>query len=229
MKAIKFNQQKGFSILAVILVIVAVIVAIGVWALSGQSNVSSTGNGSLDIQASSVINDAMAIQSSYDRLIINGNTFGSIVFMPNIPSTATDPNMLDPMTGIQVPKVNSNIIRTGAAAPEGIWIYKMNFAVPPKVGSKRTLPAIMLGGIKDNVCNRINYNLYGITTSPSRPSGSSIQSFLNGATVQDPNALSSVQLIDEAITGIDGWTSGCLKSSLAVADNGIYFKILEIK
>ena len=79
----QINNQKGFSILAVILVIVAVVVGIGVWAFSGQTNTTNNSNNTVDVALAAFLQDSVAIKLSYDQLIINGANPNNIVFLPN--------------------------------------------------------------------------------------------------------------------------------------------------
>lgn len=218
------SNDKGFSILAVILVIVAVIVAIGVWALSGQTNTSNSSNSATDIQATSIMNNAAAIKSNYDRLVIEGNNYKNIVFIPNTASTATAPNILDPVNGIQVPTVNKNALRSGIADPEGIWVYNPTSFTASYVGD-RTLadPSIMIAGIKDSVCQRINNQLYGSTYIPKISGYSAGGMFVSGATSAAPTSNATIGIfVPEDMY----WTSGCISAN-ATADNNLYFMVLK--
>lgn len=226
MKISNSNKQQGFSILAVILVIVVVIVAIGVWALSGQTNTSNAGNNTSDIQATSIINDSAAIKLRFDSLTISGSTPSSIVFIPNTASTASAPNMLDPATGLQVPKPNVNAIKTGATVPVGIWVYNPNNFQGRSIG---TIAGdifdhtIILAGVKKTICEKINYTLYGSTSIPVMAMANS-DSFVTGATVAAPttNAATYVSSIAEPA----GWMIGCLATTAGVDDN-VFFRVLR--
>lgn len=218
MKHIQLKQQQGFSILAVILVIVAVIVAIGVWALSGQTNTSNSSNSSADIQAASIVNDGGSIKLAFDTLIINGTSAANITFIPN---TAGTGNMLDPTTGIQSPKPNSNAIRTGATVPDGLWVYNPTAFKGATVGTTAADQAIVLSGIKDSVCSRINNTLYGSTVLPVLSAAAPVTS----ATAAAPTTAAAIDLSSIAATPPTGWTSGCIATG--TADSNFYFRILK--
>lgn len=220
MQDFQLKKQKGFSILAIILVIVAVVVAIGVWALSGQTNTSNSSTSSADIQAAAIAGDASAIKSAYDALLVSGANAANIGFVPNTASTTAVPNMLDPTTGIQVPKPNSNAIKTTPAANDGIWVYNASGFVGNSVGTATADPIIAVGGIKDSVCMRINNTIYGSSTIPA----SGIASITTGATAAAPVSAAAFTPI---VTVASGWTSGCLTTT-AGADNNFYFRVLKV-
>lgn len=235
---IRLMKRNGFSILAVILVIVAAIVAIGIWSLSGQRRISNDNN--IDVQVSALINDSIAIQAAYDNLLIrNGVGSTSITFLPNTASTVAAPNILDPVTGIQVPKVNRSIIRDGTiTSVEGIWVFTHLISQPPGVGSSSELfpiartEGLMIAGIKDSVCKHINYKVNNYTgTTPNRNEGTtgSVSLYFGGTTVAKPLSAAVTPIVNGSMSAIAGWTSGCVKINPGVADNGVYFKILQIK
>lgn len=223
---LSIKKQKGFSILAIILVIVAVVSAIGVYAASGESNIDSL-KGSTDIMGSALINDAVNIQNSYNQLILNGTNPSSIVFIPNTASTPTAPNILDPTNGIVSNGVNSNIVRSGAAVTEGMWVLNnTGFGLASGLGTSQTDPALLMVGIKDSVCKEINYNLYGSTTIPSfgSPSLPSPSTMITGATVANPMSnypFSSTQ------AAFANWMRGCVRLGNK-ADWNMYFHVLKV-
>ena len=223
MKRINSNKQQGFSILAVILVIVAVIVAIGVWALSGQTNTSSSGNSTSDIQASSLVNDSGALKLAYDTLVINGSSASSIVFVPNTASTPGAPNVLDPVNGVQLPKPNANAIKVGAGATEGIWVFNKTGFVGNGVGTASADPVVLVAGIKKTVCERVNNTLYGSTTIPVSTLATSAAA-TTGALSTSPTSTAAVDI--SAVAAAAGWTSGCF-TTVAGGEDNVYFRVLK--
>lgn len=195
MQQINLKKQTGFSILAVILVIVAVIVAIGVWALSGQTNTSNLGNSTSDIQAASIINDSSSMKLAFDSLIVNGYSASSIVFLPNTASTGTAPNMLEPTNGVQVPKPNTKAIKAGSIAPEGIWVYNpTGFKLVSLGGSTAAEQILLLAGVKKDVCERINNTLHGSTTIPNVALTATSDAFVTGATESSPTSTKLISI-----------------------------------
>ena len=161
------NKEKGFSILAVILVIVAVIVAIGVWALSGQTNTSASGNSSSDIQAAAIINDSSGIKVIFDMLVVNGTDPEKIILKPNITSTSTVPNMADPKSGFQITKLNSKFLNANPDPNAGLWMYKDLMNSQGKYSK-----VLMISGLNESICKSINFQLEGVSAIPILLNGS---------------------------------------------------------
>lgn len=173
---IKYKQQKGFSIFAVILVIVAVIVAIGIWALSGQSNAQNNSDSTNDIMMSEIINGSSSIKLAYDKLVINGANPLEVNYSRSDEPDAL--NILDPLTGIEEPNVNlkafiPGIIHFPGDNNEEVDRITIPWALIPFFQSNLysgKKPIIMLIGITDALCKKINtvYNgvNFDITMSP---------------------------------------------------------------
>lgn len=217
------NKQKGFSILAVILVIVAVIVTLGIWILSGQSNTSTLSSSTVDIQASDVLNEANNIKLSYDRLILSGKDSTQIIFMPNLSS---DYNILDPQNGIQISNLNKSFLRTRLTAPtDGVWVMA-HYDNDGGIGTLNSDIAIFVSGIKDTICQRINYNLFGSTTIPKFAGGiTKSNNFLSGASVNNPN---SFPVNTKFGLNVTNWTAGCFKANTSLPDQNVFLRILQV-
>lgn len=227
MRNIRIKNKNGFSILAVILVIVAVIVAIGIWALSGESNTSASSSSSAKVAASAILNNASAIKSSYDTLLINGSNPATVVFLPNVASTAAAPNVLDTVNGINLPKESANVFKGDYTEPNGVWTMNKSFyAILGSPGQPET--AIFLAGIKDSVCKEINNTLYGSDFIPTYPPFNNSEQFVVGSTASNPNTTTQ---IDFSTGGTEtnnlAWNNGCIKGA-TVNDNNVYFRVLKI-
>jgi len=221
MKNLNLQKQNGFSILAIILVIVAVIVAIGVWALSGKTNTSNSGDSSVSIMASTIVNDSSSIKLAYDTLNIAG--VSNIIFMPN--QTGQN-NMLDPVNGITSSKANPKSINSDLGEPMGTWVYSKNFGTT--LGPSNPDTAILLPGVKDGVCKAINKTLFGSDTIPEYGPATGANFFVNGATVANPN---TTQAIDFSSAGVQmnslTWDMGCIRSP-GSTDQNVFFKVLKV-
>lgn len=230
MKQINYKSNKGFSMLAIILVIIAVIVAISAWSLSGDMNLNNNINNGLDIQANTILNDSDAIKLSYDNIKTSGADISAIVFIPNTDSTTMAPNILDPATGVQNLNVNLKNIRSNALIPEGIWIYNNNF-LADNVGGNVRANAILIAGIKDDVCKRINYIINGAEFIPTKPAGGASSSYVSGATVNRPMANPPIRLFSPLIfaSTVATWNHGCISATNKNPDNNIYFRYLQVK
>lgn len=163
------KKIKGFSILTIVLSIVVIISVISIWALSFEFNSSSTSKYKNDIYAQSLLNDSSNIQLAFNNLIINGADSYSIVFTPNVASTISAPNILDPINGLIINKTNpgafsNDINKTDNNFISGKWIY--NNGVFPNKGSIEQDQYINMIDIKDGVCSSINKNLHGYDGIP---------------------------------------------------------------
>lgn len=114
-----FNNNKGYSILSVIFVMVSIIIAMSIWIFSGQSNASTIDSEDLIIE--SLLNDSSSIKTEYDKLLSSGNSSSKIIFIPNVLSTPLAPNILDAANGMSYPKVNPKILKSNLSIPKGIW------------------------------------------------------------------------------------------------------------
>lgn len=164
-----YKKQKGFSILAIILLVVAIITALSIWILSGQVNTSSSiNNNKNDLLASAILNDSANIQLAFDTLLINGANSYNIIFSPNISSTSSSPNILDPLNGIVINSVNPDAFKYDPAHsnvfPSGKWNY--NTGPFPNKGSNQADHYMNVVDIKDGVCASVNKILYGYNDIP---------------------------------------------------------------
>lgn len=217
-----YKKQNGFSILSVLLIIVGIITAIGVWTLSGQTNPSNTNNSTADVLAASISNDGSSIKLSFDSLVVNGASPSTIVFVPPGNNTAS-PNMLDVMYGIQLPRPNANAIKPNSVAPHGIWVYAPNTLSINNIGTSAADRIAMIAGVKDSICKRINNTLYGLNSIPVSTIPN-LDSLLTNVTTSSPTSTSTAYSLT---TIADGWTSGCVAVANGLADNNFYFRVLQ--
>lgn len=211
------SKQGGFSIIGVIILAVAIIGALGVWALSGQTNTSNANASAADVMGGGIVNDGSSIKTQFDTLLINGSAAAGITF---VPGTAGVNNMLDPTKGIQNPKPNSNLF-VDTVFPNGAWIYKPAGFKGNGVGGTADDYSVILAGVKDGVCQQINQRLYGAPTIPA--SGLASTAFTTGATAAAPTSTNAASIA--AVAGVAGWTSGCVTTT-GGADQNVYFRVL---
>jgi len=220
MKQMKLsNKQGGFSILGVVLVVVAIVGALGAWSMSGQTNTSSSTSATGDIMASGIVNDGSAIKTAFDTLLVNGAAAANITFTPASTDAVND--ILNTTNGIQKPMLNSNAV-INSTFPNGNWIYKKTGFKGNGVGTAADDQVIVAIGIKDSVCGQINSRMYGSTAIPA--SGLANTAFDTGATVAAPSSTNAADV--SAVAGVAGWTSGCVSTTTG-ADNNVYFRVLK--
>ncbi len=218
------RRERGFSILAVILVIVAVIVAIGIWALSGQANTDSGSNASTDVLASGIVTDGQALKLGFDTIVINGGNASQIVFTPGDPNPL---NVLNPVTGIALPAAPAKAINSDSY-PNQVWTYNKNFVIPNLGVSSAQDYVVMLGGIKDAVCKKINKNLHGDETLPVVGYLQNVRAFMGSATASDPNSSVAVDFTTAGapLNGLS-WVSGCIRGADNQDGDNVYFVVVK--
>lgn len=236
----KNKKQQGFSILTFLLVIVITIATIGVWATSGNSGRSTnTINDELNFLTMNLIQDSSAIKATYDQIYINQGDYQKITFIPNDPSPN---NILNPTTGIISPKVHPFLIEDNHLPTDGIWIYNPRNFTADNIGDAGPDPAIMVFGITDAACAKINMTLHNfpfILTVPNRfPSPAST---VGGASVLFPTSnadISSISYLTNngSINGSEStglaWTAGCISTATSATNyvgynQNMFFRVLK--
>lgn len=240
----KNHQQKGFSIIAVLLIVVVIIIAIGIWAFSGSSSVGGLSERKSAIEAASIINDGNTIQTSYDALRLKGVSYTSIVFIPG--STNVN-NMLHPTNGVPPVIPAATSLGTSLEPTEGYWIYNPKNLTGSNIGyggiggpSDPHDPAIYLTGIKDSVCKSINKTLHKTDTIPKANAGLIGGPFFTTGTITADstrqNPMSSINFTLNTVSGLSNWEKGCFGLQVANMSTGnhdetqnhnVYFHILE--
>lgn len=219
------KKQNGFSILAVILVIVAVVIAIGIWALSGNSNTQNTSNAGHEALTMSLINDGLIIKSVYDKYLITGIHPELIVYKPGLAWDVKNPNILDPVEGISIPNVSRKLIREGASFPEGAWLY-----VPIYTNSTSGVidsQAAIVIGVTDKVCSNINRILFGDSRVPK--SNDTLANLIAGVTNMNPTiAELNAEINISEFPKMERWPNGCLNLE-DKPDNNVYFQTMKNK
>lgn len=210
--------------MSVILIIVAIITTISIWALSGQSNLSNNANNNIDVQASALIDDGVALKSMFNQYQIQGMPQLNIVYMPGLSNTETQSNLLDPTVELSVKTPNAQIIRSNPAATDSYWAYlkyaatTLGLSIDPNDYERM----IVVGGIKDNVCKRINYILNGSETILNF--GQRDSSLISAVTKAVP--YTNIAVYFPPVPGVQMGTSGC--GSSAYPDDNLYHIVLQV-
>lgn len=220
----RVKKQKGFSILAVILVIVAVIVAIGVWALSGQSNTNDS-NKRASISASSLISESSSIKLAFDKIIINGDGVkSSITYMPGVPDKS---NILDPSDGLSLSNGGDALIEDTDIKN---FVFSKKVAVTGAGSNSKYDAVILLAGVKDAVCREVNHQMNGVALDfpiPAFEPLGGFREFIVGASASNPN--SNVQLDFSTVVALRNlnWANGgCIKGASNSEGNNVFYRVL---
>ena len=222
------RKQKGFSILAVILIVVGIVALLGAWALSGQTNSQSASDSSSDVLASGLAQDAAAVKAVFDTIAVRGVGLNEIVYNPALVSGAgSDVNILNPLTGIQRPVPNPAVLvaappAVGVAGIAGYWIYHKGLKLPG-IGTGAEDFSIVLSGLRKGACQKINERLNSAAnTEPPVATGFTEVLLLGAPTLATPNSATEADL--STVTTFTGWTAGCF----ATTDSKyVFFRVLR--
>ncbi len=194
----------------------AVIVAIGVWALSGQANTNDT-SASVKPLASAILTDSAKLNLAFQKVLINGGSASNVLFKPNLKD---ENNML---SDEELNFYGSKIMRENNEVSNFIYNKNTNF-----IGSSGKHDAtIYLAGVKDSVCKEINTQLYGSSDVPVFPVIPEYRGFITGASNTDPNSSVQIDLSTAPATSSLNWSKGCIRGANASLDNNVYFFILK--
>lgn len=225
---ISIRKQKGFSILAVILIVVGLIAIIGAWALSGQTNSQSASESTSDVLAAGIAQDAAAIKAMFDTISVKGVTTAEITYVPTNVAYGTSPNlvtnMLNTQSGIQKPVPNPNALQdTAAAAPANFYVYHKGIQLPGVGVTANAETMIVLSGLRLGTCQKINERNNGTAVDATPPaSGKSQADLLGAATVAAPTDTTAADLT--GVTALSGWSTGCTGTS---DGKYVFFRVLR--
>lgn len=222
-----YKKQQGFSILAVILLIIAIVVSMGAWLLSGTVNTNVVNNNKFEVEASAIMDDANAIKNVYTRLTYSGADSSQITFVPNQAASPTTFNILDPQRGIKQPTIGLLNIHRQLEESESLWVFNNSTFSGFNVGTQTADPVILLAGLSDETCTIINTKLYGVTTIPKLSGFTTGASWVTGATKDNPTSNKSINLGNIITTPQpNGWTTGCIAPA-SLKHNNLFFYILK--
>jgi hypothetical protein len=211
------KNQRG-SIVAGLLILVAIIGVIGAYMMSGNTNASSASSSTGGVMGAAIQTDGNAIQQTAQTLIVNGSAASALTFIPGGVGVS---NILNPTTGIQLPMVNGNAV-TNSTFPNGAWIYNPTGFIGNTIGTAAADQAAIVLGVKDGVCQQINTRLYGSTAIPA--SGFSPATWATGATALAPTSTGATSLLAAGVAS--GWMAGCVTTTSGT-DNNVYFQIVQ--
>lgn len=216
------NKNKGFSILAVILIIAVIIGAIGAWLLSGSNDIAVKNTSSVSAGVSALINDSSNIKNTYDQLILSGVDYTTIIFRPNVASSPGAINILDSVNGMQYPTVSPSILRYDYVTPgEGIWIFSKQDFLANLGDTGAADPTIVVNGISDIACNEINKQITGSAFKYNI----SISNFnTSDASASNPNTTAFINF--GFLNSMAGVTMGCASMG-SNSNKNFFFRVLK--
>ena len=228
------RKQKGFSILAVILIVVGIVALLGAWALSGQTNSQSASDSSSDVLASGLAQDAAAVKAVFDTIAVRGVGLNEIVYDPaaaKITGAGSEVNILNTLSGIQRPTPNPAALvaappAVGTAGSSGYWIYHTGLKLPGIGTAAGTDVSIVLSGLRLGACQKINDRLNGLAGNAAPPASGKTEEALLATppSLAAPTEAAAVDL--SAVATFTGWTAGCIATSDATPKY-FFFRVLR--
>ena len=180
------QKQKG-NIILVLLGIVAVVVLIGAYAMSGKTEGQSSAGAS--VAASAIASDGQALSQTAQTIALNlTTTVPNLTFSPAAANAGVATNIIGttaPAQGMQDPVPAAQALRSSSAltAVEGYYAFIPTGTGPGGVGG---YPAIALGGVTDATCKAYMQNIYGANGVGPQPAGTSEATFLGTITTAAP-------------------------------------------
>lgn len=221
------KKQQGFSILAVILLIIAIVVAIGGWLASGAVNTNIANTNKYEVEAASIMDDANAIKNVYTRLTYSGADSSQVIYLPNQNASATTFNILDPQKGIKQPTIGLINAQRALEEAESLWVFNNSSFSGMNIGTTANDPVILLAGLSDDTCKIINTRLYSINIIPKLTGFTTGASWVTGATKDNPNTSKAINLNNITVAPQpNGWTAGCIAPA-SLKNNNLFFYILK--
>jgi type II secretory pathway pseudopilin PulG len=226
------RKQKGFSILAVILIVVGIVALLGAWALSGQTNSQSASDSSSDVLASGLAQDAAAVKAVFDTIAVRGVGIDEIIYDPAEakiagPGSGSEVNILNTLTGIQRPTPNPAVLVAAPAGVTGFWIYHTGLKLPGIGTAAKPDVSIVLSGIRKGACQKMNERLNGLASDALPPVATGKTEALLLATPPALATPTEATVVDlSGVATFTGWTAGCVATTDSPAKY-VFFRVLR--
>ncbi|MEQ9153472.1 MAG: hypothetical protein RLO06_18485 [Parvibaculum sp.] len=222
------HPDAGFGWIGVIMIVLILVVAIGAYFVTSSNTSFSRIHEYLSrLNGNSVYSTAGSINQAISFANAQGFGIENIDFIDTTPSDSARVGLFDPVNGATAEPTMSNglLINRPTSIDDddwGRWALVGNsstgagtFTVP-SIATSAPEWAIILPGIKDQYCNSINADLWGVSESDDIPVASSVSS----TTVYGPMQQSTrVQAVTIDLTSaspsssFDGRSKGCFATS----------------
>lgn len=211
-------NQAGFIQAALLFGIALMTAVLGGFALANRSPTSQTDIEQAKVNASVILKQASDLRDGVARF---ASDFGasSVVSTLDFSSTARQ-GLFEPAARYASPQImpatafeegEDITIKAPTATSAGHWY--LNKVTPANtLGSATVDPMVILPGLRQDVCGRVNTLLYGSATIPAAGTDLSVWTT---ATVD--GAIS-------AVAGVAGWPEGCISTS---DSKYVYFKVIQ--
>ncbi|WP_370260692.1 hypothetical protein [Limnobacter sp.] len=215
------KHSSGFIQAALLFGIALITAVLGGFALANRSPTSQTDSEQAKVNASVILKQASDLRDGVARY---ASDFGSTAVINTLDmSNTSNVGLFDPQPRYASPQImprstfrdpNSTYatIKTPSATSAGHWF--INKATPGNsLATASADPMVILPGLKQDVCGRVNTLLYGSATIPA--STAAIADWIGGAN----GGIS-------AVAAVSGWPEGCVATSDATTEY-VYFKAIQ--
>lgn len=201
------SKQKGFSLLTGFILVIVLFGALAFF-LAGRG--INTGFGTTyanSSKASGLVAQAAYLRTGFDSVILSGTAPASVTFddtavtgIFNLDTGAATPQQIDP-----------SVLAAPSTGVLGYWVYGLNNSVITSVGTTLGDYTIMVGGLKQSICQQINNTLNGtnIASAPELITETDAALFV-GVTSASPVVTGAVAITVPASGS--GTPSGCYQT-----------------
>jgi hypothetical protein len=215
------GREKGFSIVAAF-VLIAVLMGVVVYFMAGRGiSTSVAGSYGDTARASAILGQAGYLQSGFDAMVSTGVDPSKITF----DQTATYGLFNASTGGAQTQLVDQSAI-SGVTAQDGFWAYRKTAMKATGVGSGATSTGsygVVLSGLRQQVCEQINKQLYGSTTVVTHATLTK-SAVISNATKTSPTDTTTMTDFTGA-GGTSSWDRGCFQTKDSTY---VYFQFIYI-
>jgi len=221
-------KQRGFSLLTGFILAIIMFGSLAFF-LAGQGINSGFGSTySNSSKASSLLTSAGYINTGFDAVVLGGGSPSQVTF-----DTGTY-GIFNPTTGGTSQQTLDPSLFIDTTGYDGYWIYRgsnvrlqgvgTTVAGNGAAGLATNEYTVMAAGLKQSVCQQINYMLHATAITATFPAGQTLAE--NAAALIGPNSVtvtapsSLVTPVDLTAEGVSGWTAGCYKTA-----DGLYVYI----
>jgi hypothetical protein len=212
------QNQAGFIQAALLFGIALMTAVLGGFALANRSPTSQTDVEQAKVNASVILKQASDLRDGVARY---SSDFGSSAVQSTLDfSNTTNQGLFDPTARYASPQImpttafangEDTTIKSPTANSAGHW-YINKVTVGNALATGAADPMVILPGLRQDVCGRVNTLLYGASTIPA--AGTALSVWTTGTT---DGGISSV-------TGVAGWPEGCIATS---DTKYVYFKVIQ--
>ena len=204
------SKQKGFSLLTGFILVIVLFGALAFFLAGRGVNTAFGTTYANSSKASNLIAQAAYLRTGFDSVILAGTAPASVTF-----DAAATTGIFNLDTGAATQQqIDPAILAAPSAGVLGYWVFGKDVANITSVGTALSDYTVMVGGIKQGICQQINTTLNGTNIASAAPALAVATAVTIGATVTSANPVSELASNTLVVPGTgDGTPSGCYQTS----------------